>query len=60
MPSIIKYLLPVLLGAVLTVARAAPADDVVRPIQDQLAEIKYRSPEKQQAEQYQALAEKSR
>ena len=60
MPSIIKYLLPVLLGAVLTVARAAPADDVVRPIQDQWAEIKYRSPEKQQAEQYQALAEKSR
>lgn len=42
------------------VVHAATPDDIVRPIQDQWAEIKYRSPEKQQADLYQALAQKSK
>lgn len=41
-------------------ARAAAPDEVIRPIQDQWAEIKYRVPEKQQADRYQALARESR
>ncbi|MBI5331512.1 MAG: hypothetical protein HZB71_12995 [Betaproteobacteria bacterium] len=41
-------------------AVAAPAEELVRPLQDQWAEIKYRVPEKQQAERYHALALKAR
>lgn len=40
--------------------QASPGDELVRPIQDRWAEIKYRLPEKQQADQYHALAEKAR
>ena len=39
---------------------AATADDLIRPIQEQWAEIKYRQPEKQQPELYHALALKAR
>lgn len=39
---------------------AAPDEALIRPIQDQWAEIKYRVPEKQQAERYQALAVQAR
>ena len=39
---------------------AATPEEVIRPIQNQWAEIKYRTPGKQQTEQYQALAQKSR
>ena len=38
---------------------AATADELIRPIQEQWAEIKYRQPEKQQSELYRALAEKA-
>jgi tetratricopeptide (TPR) repeat protein len=38
---------------------ANPAEESIRPIQDQWAEIKYRVPEKQQAARYHALAEQA-
>jgi len=41
-------------------AHAAPGDDLVRPIQDRWAEIKYRQPEKQQADLYHELAVQAR
>ena len=47
-------------AAIIPAAHAATPEELIRPIQDQWAEIKYRTPEKQQAEQYQALAQKSR
>lgn len=40
-------------------AGAALDEDLVRPLQDRWAEIKYRLPEKQQAEQYGQLAEQA-
>ena len=40
-------------------AQAALDEDLVRPLQDRWAEIKYRLPEKQQAEQYGQLAEQA-
>ena len=43
-------------NAVLT----ATPDEIIQPIQKRWAEIKYQIPEKQQAEQYQALAQESR
>ena len=43
-----------------SLATAATPDDLIRPIQEQWAEIKYRQPEKQQAEGYRALAEQAR
>ncbi len=43
-----------------SLATASTADDLIRPIQEQWAEIKYRQPEKQQAEGYHALAEQAR
>ena len=39
---------------------AATPDEIIQPIQKRWAEIKYQIPEKQQAEQYQALAQESR
>ena len=39
---------------------AATPDEVIRPVQDQWAEIKYRVAEKQQAERYEQLAQKTR
>ena len=41
-------------------AQAATPDDLIQSIQKRWAEIKYQIPEKQQAEQYQALAQESR
>jgi tetratricopeptide (TPR) repeat protein len=41
-------------------AGAATPEELVRPIQDQWAEIKYRQPEKVHAEQYAKLAEQAR
>lgn len=40
-------------------AVAATPEELIRPIQDQWADIKYRQPEKQQAELYHALAEQA-
>lgn len=61
MRSIIKTSAYAFVGVLLAAAvHAATPDEVIRPIQDQWAEIKYHSPEKQQAEQYEALAQKSR
>lgn len=39
-----------------TLLHAAPGDDLIRPIQDRWAEIKYKAPEKQQADLYRDLA----
>lgn len=52
--------LVVAFSATVNVALAATAEELVRPIQDQWAEIKYRQPEKQQAESYRALALQAR
>lgn len=41
---------------VATLLHAASSDDLVRPIQDRWAEIKYKAPEKQQADLYRELA----
>lgn len=41
-------------------ALAATPDELIRPIQDRWAEIKYRQPEKAQAEQYRSLAQHAR
>ncbi|MBK6602515.1 MAG: hypothetical protein IPG28_13480 [Betaproteobacteria bacterium] len=41
-------------------ASAATPDELIRPIQDQWAEIKYRQPEKQHAESYRTLASQAR
>lgn len=41
-------------------AGAMSPDELIRPIQDRWAEIKYRQPEKVQAEQYRALAQQAR
>jgi hypothetical protein len=55
-----------LLGAIALCAaavgsvQAATPDELIRPIQDRWAEIKYRQPEKAQAEQYRALAQQAR
>ncbi|MDP1887295.1 hypothetical protein [Polaromonas sp.] len=51
-------LLPLLLSFAGLTAAATP-EDLIRPIQDQWAEIKYRQPEKQQAELYHALAQQA-
>ena len=54
---------PLLLSLVLlfgAAAQAAPSDELIRPIQDRWAEIKYRSPAKQQADLYNELSEKVR
>ncbi len=61
MRTIVKTTASILLGVLLSAAvHAATSEEIVRPIQDQWAEIKYRTPEKQQAEQYEALVQKSR
>ncbi|MDR2838900.1 MAG: hypothetical protein LBV49_10125 [Azonexus sp.] len=41
-------------------ALAAGADELIRPIQDEWADIKYRQPADRQADLYKALAEKAR
>ena len=61
MRTFVKTAASILLGALLSsTVHAATSEEIVRPIQDQWAEIKYRTPEKQQAEQYEALVQKSR
>jgi tetratricopeptide (TPR) repeat protein len=61
MRLIIKTSVFALLGMVLAAeAIAATPEEIIRPIQDQWAEIKYRMPDKEQAEQYRTLAGKSR
>jgi tetratricopeptide (TPR) repeat protein len=47
-------------AAAVGVAQASTPDELIRPIQDRWAEIKYRQPEKAQAEQYRALAQQAR
>ncbi len=42
-----------------TLVHAAPGDELVRPIQDRWAEIKYRQPENKQADLYKELAEQA-
>jgi tetratricopeptide (TPR) repeat protein len=57
----VRFAAALLVGAVLSAnVRAATVDEAVKPIQDRWAEIKYRTPEKQQADQYRALAEECR
>ncbi|MDR2239023.1 MAG: hypothetical protein LBE33_01100 [Zoogloeaceae bacterium] len=41
-------------------ALAADADELIRPLQDEWAEIKYRQPASKQADLYKALADKAR
>jgi tetratricopeptide (TPR) repeat protein len=53
-----RSLLIALLTSLVSVVHAA-GDELVRPIQDQWAEIKYRQPEKQQADLYRELAAKA-
>lgn len=55
----LRSLLITLLAGIVSVAHAAAGDDLVRPIQDQWAEIKYRQAEKQQADLYRELAVKA-
>jgi len=52
-----------LLGFILVtggLAQASTPDELIRPIQDRWAEIKYRLPEKEQAEHYRTLAIQAR
>lgn len=49
-----------LLVAFSGIARASSPEEMIRPIQDRWAEIKYRLPEKEQADQYRALALQAR
>jgi tetratricopeptide (TPR) repeat protein len=49
-----------LFAGISAAAFASTPEEAIRPIQDQWAEIKYRLPEKQQAERYHALAEQAR
>ena len=61
MRSLVKTLPSLVLALLLsTPLLAATPDEVIRPVQDQWAEIKYRVPEKQQADRYEQLAQKSR
>ena len=55
-----RTLLLVLGVAAAGLASATTPEELVRPIQDQWAEIKYRQPEKVQAEQYNKLAAQAR
>jgi tetratricopeptide (TPR) repeat protein len=56
----IRHLFLILASLAFGLSQAAPPDELVRPIQERWAEIKYRLPEKQQAEQYRALAVQAR
>jgi tetratricopeptide (TPR) repeat protein len=49
-----------LCGALIANARATPDDDLVRPVQERWAEIKYRNPAREQADQYHQLAQQAR
>lgn len=54
--SYLKSLLLTLGLGFSVLVHAAPGDELVRPIQDRWAEIKYKAPEKQQADLYHELA----
>ena len=47
-------------AAIIPAAHAATPEELIRPIQDQWAEIKYKTPEKQQEEGYNKLAQQAR
>ena len=55
-----KTLLASLLLAVAGIANASTPEELIRPIKEQWAEIKYKQPEKQQAESYNKLAVQAR
>lgn len=54
--SRLKSLLLALAISFATLLHAAPGEELIRPIQDRWAEIKYKAPEKQQADLYRDLA----
>ena len=61
MRSIIKTIASACFGMLLSAAvHAAMPEELVRPIQDQWAEIKYKAPEKQHEEGYNKLAQQAR
>ena len=55
-----QTLLTSLFLAVTSIASASTPEELIRPIQEQWAEIKYKQPEKQQAESYNKLAVQAR
>jgi hypothetical protein len=57
--NIIRIAAFALLAIVASAVGATPGEDAIRPIQDRWAEIKYRTPEKQQADMYHELAQKA-
>lgn len=57
---ICQALLTSLFLAVASIAIASSPEELIRPIQEQWAEIKYKQPEKQQAESYNKLAVQAR
>lgn len=58
-PTLRKLLVLPLLLSLSSLTLAATPEELIRPIQDQWAEIKYRQPEKQHAELYNALAQQA-
>ena len=54
-----KFMFSLVMLTLLPVAQAAREDELVGPLQDRWAEIKYSLPEKQHAEQYAALAKEA-
>lgn len=58
--SSLRHLLAVASLSVATLAHAATPEELIRPIQDRWAEIKYKTAEKQQEAQYNALAVQAR
>lgn len=58
--KIFQALLTSLFLAVASMAIACSAEELIRPIQEQWAEIKYKQPEKQQAESYNKFAVQAR
>lgn len=46
-------------GTLITTAQATPDEDLVRPVQQRWAEIKYQNPSKEQADKYHQLAEQA-
>lgn len=60
LPRLTRTLAFSLVLAVSGLATASPGEDLIRPIQEQWAQIKYRQPEKQQTESYRQLAAQAR
>lgn len=58
--SSLRHLIAVVGLSLTALAHAATPEEVIRPLQDRWAEIKYKLPEKQQAEQYHNLAQQAR